>query len=130
MACITANFGATPSQPLTVMGTVQFGPAVHAAAERLKAQGFTDVFVPQAKPCRAARPSAAQRRASSPPTPPERQQRELEDTTPRGGVLVFVADGRFHLEAAMIHNPQLAAYRYDPYGKVSQLMNSFIRLNK
>ena len=36
----------------------------------------------------------------------------------RGGVLVFVADGRFHLEAAMIHNPQLAAYRYDPYSKV------------
>lgn len=31
--------------------------------------------------------------------------------------LVFVADGRFHLEAAMIRNPLLKAYRYDPYGK-------------
>ena len=31
--------------------------------------------------------------------------------------LVFVADGRFHLESIMIRNPSLAAYRYDPYGK-------------
>lgn len=32
--------------------------------------------------------------------------------------LVFLADGRFHLEAAMIQNPHLKAYRYDPYSKV------------
>ena len=36
----------------------------------------------------------------------------------RTGSLVFVADGRFHLEAAMIQNPTLAAYRYDPYSRV------------
>ena len=29
--------------------------------------------------------------------------------------LIFVADGRFHLEAMMIANPTLPAYRYDPY---------------
>ena len=34
---------------------------------------------------------------------------------------VFVADGRFHLEAAMIRNPTLCAYRYDPYSKVLSL---------
>lgn len=32
--------------------------------------------------------------------------------------MVFVADGRFHLEAAMIQNPTVPAFRYDPYGKV------------
>ena len=31
---------------------------------------------------------------------------------------IFVADGRFHLEAAMIRNPHLTAYRYDPYTKI------------
>ena len=31
---------------------------------------------------------------------------------------IFVADGRFHLESVMIHNPTLPAYRYDPYSKV------------
>lgn len=30
-------------------------------------------------------------------------------------VVVFVADGRFHLEAFMIANPRIKAFRYDPY---------------
>lgn len=32
-------------------------------------------------------------------------------------VMIFVADGRFHLEAAMMSNPTLRALRYDPYSK-------------
>jgi 2-(3-amino-3-carboxypropyl)histidine synthase len=32
-------------------------------------------------------------------------------------VMLFIADGRFHLEAAMIANPTLRALRYDPYSK-------------
>jgi diphthamide biosynthesis enzyme Dph1/Dph2-like protein len=31
--------------------------------------------------------------------------------------LIFVADGRFHLEACMIQNPGVKAFRYDPYSK-------------
>jgi 2-(3-amino-3-carboxypropyl)histidine synthase len=29
----------------------------------------------------------------------------------------YVGDGRFHLEAAMIANPSVPAFRYDPYSK-------------
>jgi len=29
--------------------------------------------------------------------------------------IIYLGDGRFHLEAAMIANPKLKAYRYDPY---------------
>ena len=32
--------------------------------------------------------------------------------------LIYLGDGRFHLESAMIANPDLQAYRYDPYSKV------------
>lgn len=32
--------------------------------------------------------------------------------------LLYVGDGRFHLESAMIANPTVQAYRYDPYSKV------------
>ena len=32
-------------------------------------------------------------------------------------VMLFIADGRFHLEAAMIANPTIRALRYDPYSK-------------
>lgn len=31
--------------------------------------------------------------------------------------IVYLGDGRFHLEAAMIANPKLEAYKYDPYNK-------------
>ena len=32
--------------------------------------------------------------------------------------MVFIGDGRFHLESAMLANPTLPAYMYDPYNKV------------
>ena len=31
--------------------------------------------------------------------------------------IIYLGDGRFHLEAAMIANPTIRAYRYDPYDK-------------
>lgn len=32
--------------------------------------------------------------------------------------IVFIADGRFHLESLMIHNPDFTFYRYNPFNKV------------
>ena len=32
-------------------------------------------------------------------------------------VLLYVGDGRFHMESVMIQNPNLEAYKYDPYNK-------------
>ncbi|KAJ6191729.1 diphthamide biosynthesis protein 1 [Bipolaris maydis] len=32
-------------------------------------------------------------------------------------LILYLGDGRFHLESAMIANPQLPAYRYDPYSQ-------------
>ncbi|GAB68555.1 diphthamide biosynthesis protein [Plasmodium cynomolgi strain B] len=32
--------------------------------------------------------------------------------------IVFIADGRFHLESLMIHNPDFSFYRYNPFNKV------------
>lgn len=29
----------------------------------------------------------------------------------------YLGDGRFHLESAMIHNPQVPAFQYDPYSR-------------
>ncbi|KAI9026759.1 diphthamide biosynthesis protein [Hyaloraphidium curvatum] len=31
--------------------------------------------------------------------------------------VIYLGDGRFHLESMMIHNPDLAYYQYDPYGR-------------
>ncbi|XP_030600336.1 2-(3-amino-3-carboxypropyl)histidine synthase subunit 1 isoform X2 [Archocentrus centrarchus] len=32
--------------------------------------------------------------------------------------IIYLGDGRFHLESIMIANPDIPAYRYDPYNKV------------
>lgn len=84
-----------------LMGTIQFVSAVHEAAAGLK-EHFASVHVPQARPM-----SAGEVLGCTAPT--------LDSTA--FDTLVFVADGRFHLEAAMIANPSLEAYRYNPYDK-------------
>lgn len=96
---VKANFPATTR--LAILGTIQFAPGIHAA-KRALASYFTAVpFVPQAKPL----------------SPGE----VLGCTSPSLAgydAFVFVADGRFHLESAMIANPGVEAFRYDPYPKV------------
>ncbi|KAG6582802.1 Diphthamide biosynthesis protein 1 [Phytophthora cinnamomi] len=85
---------------LALMGTIQFSSSIHLVHSRLK-DYFTSMVVPQIKPL----------------SPGE----VLGCTSPViEGVdaLVFIADGRFHLESAMIMNPNLKAYRYDPYPKL------------
>jgi 2-(3-amino-3-carboxypropyl)histidine synthase len=31
------------------------------------------------------------------------------------GCVVFIGDGRFHIESSMIMNPDLTFYQYDPF---------------
>lgn len=84
---------------LAIMGTIQFISAVHQTFTQLKDE-YPNAFVPQAKPLSAGE--------------------TLGCTSPLLGdceALVFLADGRFHLESAMIQNPHVRAYRYDPYSK-------------
>jgi len=98
--CIKCTF---PSETkLAVMGTIQFATSIHLAGQKLK-EHYTNVVVPQALPL-----SPGETLGCTSPRLPEGA----------ADALVFVADGRFHLEAAMIHNPTVQAYRYDPYPKV------------
>jgi 2-(3-amino-3-carboxypropyl)histidine synthase len=85
---------------LAVMGTIQFASSIYKCKKDFE-QYFPDVRVPQAKPLSPGEVLGC--------TSPVFEDREA---------LVFVADGRFHLESAMIHNPSVTAYRYDPYAKV------------
>ncbi|KAI4983032.1 hypothetical protein ZWY2020_023524 [Hordeum vulgare] len=86
---------------LALAGTVQFIAAVHAAREMLTRDGYRDILVPQAKPL-----SAGEILGCTAPT-----LKKAEGVA----VVVFVADGRFHLEAFMIANPAVKAYRFDPF---------------
>ncbi|XXG42739.1 hypothetical protein AAC387_Pa01g2939 [Persea americana] len=98
----TIKFNFDPTKRIALAGTIQFSGAVRAAKSALSELGF-EVVVPQSKPL-----SAGEILGCTSPT------------IPRGKVdaVVFVADGRFHLEAFMIANPGIAAFRYDPYSRV------------
>jgi len=87
---------------LALLGTVQFLKAMHAARPQL-AETFAAVGVPQAKPLSAGETLGC--------TAPRLAAGEAD-------LIVFLADGRFHPEAAMIHNPHVPLLRYDPYARL------------
>lgn len=99
LRCIVHAF--EPSTRLGLMGTVQFTSILHGVKAQLTLQSFTNVSIPQAKPLSLGETLGC---TSS----------VISDCD----AIVFVADGRFHLEAAMIRNPHVQAFRYDPYAKV------------
>jgi 2-(3-amino-3-carboxypropyl)histidine synthase len=88
---------------VAIMGTIQFGPAVNEIASKLK-DYFAVISIPQAKPL-----SMGETLGCTAPI--------LKDFD----ALVFIADGRFHLEAALIQNPSVTSYRYNPYNKILTL---------
>ncbi|KAK4805015.1 hypothetical protein SAY86_004832 [Trapa natans] len=88
---------------IVLAGTIQFATAIRAAKPELEKLGF-NVFIPQAKPL-----SAGEVLGCTAPKLPVNYS--SDDRT----VSVFVADGRFHLEAFMIANPEIRTFRYDPY---------------
>lgn len=98
------------SRNLAVAGTIQFGGAIRGAKVELERLGFR-VLVPQAKPLSAGEVLGC--------TAPRVSNKDFRDGDGSNGeddlVIVFVSDGRFHLEAFMIANPGVKTFRYDPY---------------
>ncbi|RYR72842.1 hypothetical protein Ahy_A02g007061 [Arachis hypogaea] len=80
------------AQNLVLDGIIQFAYAIRAAKPELE-KSMLRVLVPQSKPLSA----------------------DSFSENPENSILVFVADGRFHLEAIMIANLGIKAFRYDPY---------------
>ncbi|XP_077021618.1 2-(3-amino-3-carboxypropyl)histidine synthase subunit 1 isoform X2 [Tamandua tetradactyla] len=89
-----------PGSALALVSTIQFVSTLQIAAQELKAD--YRVTVPQCKPL-----SPGEILGCTSPRLPQ----EVE-------AVVYLGDGRFHLESVMIANPTVPAYRYDPYSKV------------
>ena len=106
---VCANFEEGAS--LVLAGTIQFASAIQDVRTRL-APRFPKVAIPQSKPL-----SPGEVLGCTAPTLRSSGGGDGgEDTLP--DAIVFVADGRFHLEAIMIANPTVPAFRYDPYLRV------------
>lgn len=97
---LTRNFPA--GKTMAMVGTIQFNSTLHTVRSLLEQAGFR-LVIPQIMPLSKGE--------------------ILGCTSPKIGVdsnvdlILYLGDGRFHLESAMIANPSLPAYRYDPYSR-------------
>lgn len=96
----TIKFNFKPDQTIALVSTIQFAPSVHAASRLLINESGYKIKLPQCKPL-----SPGEILGCTSP--------KLLDTD----FVIYVGDGRFHLESIMIANERVAAYKYDPYDK-------------
>ncbi|KIS69059.1 2-(3-amino-3-carboxypropyl)histidine synthase [Mycosarcoma maydis] len=86
-------------------GTASSAPVQHitqAAKWKAWSSGEYKVTVPQVKPLSPGEVLGC--------TSPKLDKDEID-------AIVYIGDGRFHLESIMIANPRIPAFRYDPYTK-------------
>lgn len=100
LASIERNF--KPGSKIAMVGTIQFNATLHGTAPQLRNAGY-DVLIPQITPLSKGEILGC--------TSPRLKDEDKVD------LILYLGDGRFHLESAMIHNPQTPAYRYDPYSR-------------
>lgn len=101
VATLTRNF--EPGTTLVLVSTIQFNPTIHQIGPDLGTAGLKCV-IPQAKPLSRGEILGC--------TAPRLDEEDSLKTA-----IVYVGDGRFHLESIMIHNPDIPAYKYDPYNR-------------
>ncbi|OAY31907.1 2-(3-amino-3-carboxypropyl)histidine synthase subunit 1 [Manihot esculenta] len=101
----TIKLNLNDKKSIVLAGTIQFASAIREAKPELERLGLS-VLIPQSKPLSAGEVLGC--------TAPRISSKSIIGTFSDMAV-VFVADGRFHLEAFMIANPEISAFRYDPY---------------
>ncbi|TKA74743.1 Diphthamide biosynthesis protein 1 [Cryomyces minteri] len=100
LVTIERNF--QPGKTIAMVGTIQFNATLHGTKPALERAGFK-VLVPQITPLSKGEILGC--------TSPHLASNDDVD------LILYLGDGRFHLESAMIHNPSIPAYRYDPYSR-------------
>ncbi|KAL7072466.1 hypothetical protein ACQ4LE_008127 [Meloidogyne hapla] len=83
---------------IALVSTIQFVSSLQAAKRQLEKDGF-QIIIPQANPL-----SPGELLGCTSP--------KLSDDV---SAIIYLGDGRFHLESIMIHNPKIPAYQYNPY---------------
>ncbi|CAI6098525.1 unnamed protein product [Clonostachys chloroleuca] len=100
LASLERNF--PTGKTIAVVGTIQFNATIHGVKNALERAGFR-ILVPQIAPLSKGEILGC--------TSPRLEADDAVD------LILYLGDGRFHLESIMIHNPSIPAYRYDPYSR-------------
>ncbi|KAL2020127.1 hypothetical protein VTK56DRAFT_8732 [Thermocarpiscus australiensis] len=102
LATLERNF--SPGKTIAMVGTIQFNATIHGVRSALEKAGFK-VIVPQIAPL-----SKGEILGCTSPNLSTYTDSPVD-------LILYLGDGRFHLESIMIHNPAIPAYRYDPYSR-------------
>jgi 2-(3-amino-3-carboxypropyl)histidine synthase len=100
LATLERNFAS--GKTVAVVGTIQFNATIHGVKNALERAGY-NILVPQIAPLSRGEILGC--------TSPRLKEDDRID------LILYLGDGRFHLESIMIHNPSTPAYRYDPYSR-------------
>jgi 2-(3-amino-3-carboxypropyl)histidine synthase len=103
VATLERNF--SPGKTVALVGTIQFNATIHGVRPTLERAGYT-VIVPQIAPLSRGEILGC----TSPNLNTYNEDTKID-------LILYLGDGRFHLESIMIHNPDIPAYRYDPYSR-------------
>jgi 2-(3-amino-3-carboxypropyl)histidine synthase len=100
LATLEKNFSS--GKTIAMVGTIQFNATLHGVRAPLEKAGY-NILIPQIAPLSKGEILGC--------TSPRLTSTDGVD------IILYLGDGRFHLESAMIHNPDIPAYRYDPYSR-------------
>jgi 2-(3-amino-3-carboxypropyl)histidine synthase len=109
------------SQNIHIMGSIQYNNSVFLAKKELVEKGYVNLSIPQAKPRSSGEVLGC--------TSPNLQIKNSMDSQ-SSPVVIFICDGRFHMESAMIANAHLTFYQYNPFLKVLTLEKYDVELMK
>jgi 2-(3-amino-3-carboxypropyl)histidine synthase len=114
-----------------VMGSIQYNNSVFLCKKELVDRGYTKIFIPQTKPRSGGEvlgctsPNINNMNGASGNC--NSSDSNLIDNDP---TVIFICDGRFHMESAMIANPDYTFYQYNPFTKILSLEKYDVELMK
>lgn len=101
---IEFNLPKETNPTIYLLGSIQFNSSLFVCKRALIERGYQKVSIPQTKPR-----SAGEILGCTAPVLVNKEDAQSQS------YVVFVCDGRFHMESIMIQNPQLIFYQYNPF---------------
>ena len=106
----SVSFNFDVNEKLYLLGIVQFNTTLVRLKHLMTTEkGFTDVTIPMERP----RASGEVLGCTSPVL--DKQDGSTNSEMKDSGSVIFVGDGRFHIESCMIRNSHLKFFQYDPF---------------